>query len=248
MGMSGGELVLLEIDMERYVNTPDAGMPRPRFGVGAESNSEISVRWKGQLRLVALAWGKPASSVRALETVASFIDIDDAKYQEELAPYFDKAWASAQALPFFQPMPLPEVGMCRYDISCTFIRKEIDTVQTKLWVSVNRPNYPPAEVIFPTSILQKFENTVKMPFSDMEQVNTSSRIEYFKAWRPHSVRIYELNGQRFAIFTMGWGQKRFYNGQKANQWEVPNVSGVERFIEGNDVLFHGQRFDFIQYL
>lgn len=247
MGISGGDLIVLEVEMERYVFTPDQNM-----GMGRARNrfegapTSMSVRWKGDLRLFRI---NPKTQQRTeLEKIGSYLDIDDMEYAEALAPYFLKAYETASQLPFFQPASLPNTGYCRYDSSCEWMRKEIDTTKAEMRVYTNLHPKQQTLVVFPEIIQQKFENLTKLDFSDLDKVASSSKVEYYKAWKPYAARIYEMGGEKYVFYTLGWGQKRFYNGTKSNQWEPINSSGIETFIEGNEVLFHGQRFDFFERL
>ncbi len=246
MGLSGDKLILIEVEMERYVNTPDAGIPRPRY----ERPIEISVRWKGNLKLRAWNLSSQRLETEILSEIANQIDIDDKTYHEELRPYFQQGYEMAEKLPFFKPSTLPLVGNCRYDISCTFLKKEIDSISPNLYFFINKEEYKDKKikVEFPPILLQKFENMSKQNFSDMETVANQSQVEYFKSWKAHSVRIYEINGLKFAFYSFGWGQRRFYTGTKSTDWEFPTVGNIGEYVEGNDVLFHGQRFDMIQIL
>jgi len=246
LGISGNKLLLIEVEMERYVNTPDAGIPRPRY----ERSTEISVRWKGNLKLRGWNIQTGALEGEILADIANQIDIDDKTYQEELRPYFQQAYETAEKMPFFKPASLPEVGNCRYDISCDFLKKEIDTIAPNLYFFINKESYKDKKlkVEFPPILLQKFENMSKQNFSDLETVANQSQVEYFKSWKAHSVRIYEINGLKFAFYSFGWGQRRFYTGTKSTDWEFPTVGNIGEYVEGNDVLFHGQRFDMVQIL
>jgi hypothetical protein len=44
------------------------------------------------------------------------------------------------------------------------------------------------------------------------------------------------------VYCIGWGQKRGYVGTKDQDWKFNNLP-VDMYIEGNDVMMHGQRFD-----
>ncbi len=246
VGISGDQLILIEVEMERYVNTPDVGRPRPRY----EQNVEMSVRWKGNLRLKSWSLSRQKLEEEILVEIANQIDIDDKTYREELRPYFQKGYELAEKMPFFQPAALPEVGNCCYDISCTFLKKEIDTIAPHLYYIINKKELQAERlrVEFPAILLQKFENMSKQNFSDIQTVESQSQVEYFKSWKAHSVRIYDIKGLKIALYSFGWGQKRFYNNAKSTDWEYPTVGNLGEYVEGNDVLFHGQRFDMIQIL
>ena len=245
----GGQWIAIHLEMERNVITPDQGMGggvtgKFRMNDDFQPRADMTVRWRGSLQLVALDLN--TLQLLPIATIAHTIDIDDKTYAQELAPYFEQAAARAREEADFEPAQIERVGYCRHDNDCPYLQKEIDTTTVALrWVIEQQKEYAlKAETQFPPVVLQKFENMTKLDFSDLEKVAASSRIEYFKAWKPYSVRIYRTATQQLALFTIGWGQKRFYTSTKAPTWEVPNVGGVEQYIEGNDILFHGQRFDF----
>lgn len=253
LGTSQGNWLMIHLEMERNVNTPDnamgggvTGRVRPAYGRedNAAPSSDMQVRWRGSLRLVLL--DSKTGAISELKTISTRIDIDDKTYAESLRPYFAEAAAAARELPDFVPATLDNVGYCRHDNDCPYLQKEIDTVGVQLlWIIENGKTYShKTPAVFPNAVLQKFENMTKLDFTELEKVAASSRIEYFKAWKPYSVRIYKADKQEIIFYSIGWGQKRFYTSAKAPTWEVPNIGGVEDYIEGNDILFHGQRFDF----
>ncbi len=72
-------------------------------------------------------------------------------------------------------------------------------------------------------------------------------MDFYRIWRPVQIRYYRMGSQMLLIYTLGWGQAKGY---KAYQDEdlTKNMLPLEKFIEGNDVMMHGQRFDFWQIL
>ncbi len=246
---TGGQWIAIHLEMERNVITPDqvmGGGVTGKFRMNDEfqPRADMTVRWRGSMQLVLL--DLDSFQLKPLASIAHLIDVDDKTYAQELAPYFAKAAERAREESDFVPAQIERVGYCRHDNDCPYLQKEIDTTAVALrWIIEQQKEYPQkAETQFPPVVLQKFENMTKLDFSDLEQVAASSRIEYFKAWKPYSVRIYRAGSQKLAMYSIGWGQKRFYTSTKAPTWEVPNIGGVEGYIEGNDILFHGQRFDF----
>jgi hypothetical protein len=244
------EWIMIHLEMERNVNTPDnvmggaGGRIRPKYNDNFTPSADMVVRWRGTLRLVVL--NTTTQEVSFLAEVANNIDIDDKTYHDELRPYFAQAAQLAREQPDFEPANIETVGYCRHDNDCPYLQKEIDTTAVQLnWIIENQQKYShKAPAVFPNAVLQKFENMTHLDFTELEKVAASSRIEYFKAWKPYSVRIYKAGAQELILYSIGWGQKRFYTSTKAPTWEVPNIGGVEEYIEGNDILFHGQRFDF----
>ena len=84
-------------------------------------------------------------------------------------------------------------------------------------------------------------------FSEIEKVEASARLNFFQAWKPYSARRYEIGDQQIVVYSLGWGQKKGYN-KSSDQFWTPNNKTIEEVIEGKDVMMHGQRFDFLQWL
>lgn len=239
MGMSDGNIIFLEVELERYVNTPSAaGLPQNRFGPNAR---QIETRWKGSLRLQAL---KKNSLDRIAEL--AYVDISDETYEKELEPYFRKALISAKKLPNFKEAQLDSVAYCRYDRTCDLFQLKVDTLKLQLEASLHQYDDWQA-ASFPSVVLHKFENIMKLNFSELETVEASSRINFFRAWKPYSARHYSIGDQKIVLFTLGWGQARGYQAKKEENW-IPNQPTVDEYIDGKDVMMHGQRFDFYQII
>lgn len=240
LGSSMGNLIVLEVELERYVSTPDQMIGRRM----PDMNKTIETRWKGNLRLKSIS----KDSSLLLEEFG-FLDINDENYHENLRPYFHKALKKAQELPLFELAELLEEGLCKYDNSCDFFYKTLDTTTVNVYCAVNKEQYAQKRqaVIFPDIVLHKFENMTKMQFSDMEKVEIESRLDFYDVWNKYNVRLYKIGEQTIAIYTLGWGQKRYYKETKTEKWN-DNLGPVEDYIRGNDVMRHGQRFDFMQWL
>ncbi len=239
MGASAGQIIFLELELERYVNTPANGaMPMQGFG---PHRTQIETRWKGYLRLQALE----GDSLNRLAELA-YVDISDEDYEAALQPYFQKAMQRAQALPDFELANLKAAAFCRYDRSCTLFQLEVDTLELSLKASFPELNRWQA-ASFPPVVLHKFENIMQLNFSEMDKVESASRINFYQAWKPYAARRYEIGGRELVLYTLGWGQARGYQGKKEEQWQT-NLPPVSEFVEGRDVMMHGQRFDFFQLL
>lgn len=245
LGMSGGNWIVLEAELERYVNTPDnmimmGGMGRQTPIGGGMGSRVMEVRWKGNLRLKSLQNGK----LVLLEELI-YLDLNDETYAEELQPHFEKALAKAEALPFFQVANLKEVGVCDHDKQCTFFQKEIDREASKVYCYLNKEGYKEykQEITFPHKTLEKFENMTKQKFTDIESIELETRNDYYSIWLPYQVCVYEVDGQEMVIYTLSWGQKKGETFKQATTWDVPNLSSIAGFIKGREVLFHGHRFD-----
>lgn len=240
LGEAEAGIVFLEVELERYVNTPAAGgLPGNRFG---PNSRQIETRWKGSLRIQQLQ----ADSLFRITELA-YVDISDEDYEEALAPYFLKAFERAEQLPKFERATLEAVAYCRYDRSCDLFQLEVDTTSLELKASL--PEIEEWQTAsFPSVVLHKFENIMKLNFSEMEKVEASSRINFYQAWKPYSARVYAIGTKKIAVYTLGWGQARGYRGQKNKAWKRMNLPPIETHIEGKDVMMHGQRFDFFQQI
>jgi hypothetical protein len=239
LGSANNHLIFLEVELERYVNTPaGGGLPMNRFGPNAR---QIETRWKGSLRLQQLN-GDSLSRIREL----AYVDISDDTYEEELAPYFQKAMQAASKMEDFQQATFDSIAYCRYDRSCALFQLKVDTLALELKASLNSPEQW-QKASFPSVVLHKFENIMKLNFSELETVEASSRINFFQAWKPYSARHYSIGAQKIVVYTLGWGQARGYQGKKDLKWKS-NLPPIEECIEGKDVMMHGQRFDFFQIL
>ena len=239
-----GSLIFLEIELERYVNTPAGaiGMIRPD-GPGLSTSAPIETRWKGNLRLKKQQG--PTTAI-LLEELA-YIDISDENYKSELAPYFEKALLQAYKLPIFEEAILEKIAYCKYDRSCDLFSLKIDTHSVNLTCGLHNSSSNPVNIEFPPIILQKYENITALNFSEIEQVEKASRIDFYKVWRPYAARQYIIGAETIVVYSIGWGQAKGYLDTEAKSW-FDNIVPVSQYIEGNDVMMHGQRFDFFQIL
>lgn len=240
LGSSMGNLIVLEVELERYVNTPDQMIGRRMPNM----DKTIETRWKGNLRLKSVS-----KDTSLLLEEFDFIDISDENYEEILRPHFHQALRQAQKQPMFKTAELLEEGLCKYDNSCDFFHKTLDSTTVNVYCSVNKEPYANKRqaVLFPDIVLHKFENMTKMKFSDMEKVEINSRLDFYDVWNKYNVRLYKIGEQTIAIYTLGWGQKRYYKETKTERWN-DNLGPIEDYVRGNDVMRHGQRFDFLQWL
>ncbi|MCH2043542.1 MAG: hypothetical protein MK212_05330 [Saprospiraceae bacterium] len=245
LGISGGSWIILEAELERYVNTPEnmimmGGMGRNTPMGGGMGNRVMEVRWKGNLRLKSLQNGE----LILLEELI-YLDLNDDTYAEELQPHFEKALEKAQALPLFQTATLKQLGLCDYDKQCTFFQKEIDREASKVYCYLNKEGYKEhkQEITFPHKTLEKFENMTKQKFTDIESIELETRNDYYSIWLPYSACVYEADGQEMVVYTLSWGQKKGETFKQAATWDVPSLGSIDQFIKGREVLFHGHRFD-----
>lgn len=245
---SENEWIMIHLEMERNVNTPEnaGGIIKPKGGIyNSRKNTEMTVRWTGKLHLVVL--DTRTQKIERLETVAEGIDVDDRTYEEELQPYFHQAAAIAKAKANFQLAVLDSIGYCRHDNDCGFLQKEIDSVNVKLYWTIEGQaiHQQKALTTFPAEILEKFAVVTHTSVQEMDsQLTPASMIAYFMAWKPYAIRLYKVGDETLFMYTIGRGRKDFYASEKAKNWQMPSVGSVEDFVEGNDVLYHGQRFDF----
>jgi hypothetical protein len=244
-----GQIVLLELEMDRYVKTPENKIMqfggRSRFEEEYDAAEEIEVRWKGTIKLYQIINGK----MTLIEDLG-FTDLSDKKYQEALQPYFLEAMEKARTLPLFEVATLQNMGICHYDRSCTFFEKILDTEKLKFYCKSKEKGYESdsALVAYPYKILVKAENELKTKITQLDSLEAQMQIDFFRVWSPQNVRRYDIGGKTVQVFTLGRGIKSKYTLKKREAWEKINLEGIEYFIQGNDVVYHGQRFDFIQIL
>jgi hypothetical protein len=242
LGSSGENIIFLEVELERYVNTAIGGEMMLQTRDPLQKNI-IETRWKGNLRLKSSEDGKNFQLITEL----AYIDIADEKYNEALLPYFEKAMQKAREQLFFEEAFLLKTANCAYERSCNMFVMELDTLEPALNCFLETDSKQKRKIDFPSVLLQKYENVTQLNFSEIETVEAASRIEFYRVWKPCSARYYQIGEKKIIIYCIGWGQKRGYNGQKQADWKANNLP-VENFIEGNDVMMHGQRFDICQIL
>ncbi len=251
LGMSMGQLVVLELDLERYVQNPEnkmmqfGGGIRNRFEVETNENQAIEVRWKGTIKLYQLVGQK----MTLLEDYGN-TDLSDKLYQEALQPFFLEALERAQQLPLFEEAVLENQGICHYDRSCTFMTKVLDKDNLKFYCISQEEGYQQdsALVNYPYKILLKSETQLKTKFTQMDSLDNQLQIDFFMIWSPQTVRRYRIGNQMVQVFTLGKGTKSKYTLKKCDTWEKIMLENIAHFIQGNDVIYHGQRFDFLQVL
>lgn len=237
LGSSSGELIWLELELERYVSGGAGSLPN--FWPMGRTKSLGQTRWKGQLKLKK---GQEIDQLVQYKHIA-WVDLADEDYQEYLAPHFEKAQNLAEELPFFQPAQLLEEAICDYDRSCGQMQLEADSLA--LWAAL--PSQKGAKAHFPGPVLSKFENLTRLNYSEMGKLAAEERLNFFQAWKPFSVRHYRLAGQEIYVYSLGWGLAKGYKPQPSAAW-LPWGRPLKDYIRGNKVMMHGQRFDFFQIL
>ncbi|WCL80388.1 hypothetical protein PPO43_10430 [Saprospira sp. CCB-QB6] len=237
LGSSSGELVWLEVELERYVSGGAGSLPNLQ-GMGRTKNLG-QTRWKGQLKLKK---GRDIEKLQQQKHIA-WVDLADEDYQEALAPHFAKAQRLAEELPFFEAAELLEEAICDYDRSCGQMKLEADSLA--LWASL--PSQKGVKAHFPRPVLSKFENLTRLNYKEMGTLEVEDRLNFYQAWKPFSVRHYRLQGQEIYVYSLGWGLAKGYRPQPLGDWQ-PWGRPLKDYIRGNKVMMHGQRFDFFQIL
>jgi len=246
MGSSMGRVIVFEMELDRYLRTPDNQMMQMGGGRRFDTKDKnIEVRWKGTIKVYTLEAGK-----LVLSKDLGFIDILDDDYDEALLPYFKKAYEAAQALPMFEEAVLENIGVCHHDRSCDFITLTIDEENVKFYANSNEAGYQDKKcpVPFAEKTLLKVEMQTKIKFTDFENIEKGFQVDFFRLWSQQTVRRYTIGDLTVQVFTLGRGDKSRYMRTKEEKWKTPNVETIAHYIQGNDVIFHGQRFDFIQIL
>ncbi len=242
LGSSMGQLLVLEVEFNRYLSTPDNQMMQigGRFD---NKNNDIEVRWKGSIKLYRIE----ADSMILVEDLG-FTDLLDSEYKEALLPFFKKAFETAIKMPMFEEAVLEKAGICHHDRSCNFIKLTIDEKNSKFYASSNEKGFKNKKCVvnFSKQTLQKVENSTKIKFTDFDNIDKEYQIDFFRLWSPQTVRRYSIGGQTVQVFTIGRGDKSRYTLKKEEKWREPMLETVAHYTQGNDVLFHGQRFDFLQ--
>jgi hypothetical protein len=245
LGSTAGQVIILEVELDRYLSNPSNQMMQMGGNSPFDNTPAIEVRWKGTLKVFTYQMGK-----MVLESDLGFIDILDLDYEEALLPYFQKAYETAHALPMFEEAILESVGYCHHDRSCTFMKLTIDAEKIKFYASSNEAGYEDKKcpVPFAEKTLLKVENQTKIKFTDFDNVEKEFQVDFFRLWSPQTVRRYTVGGQAVQVFTIGRGDKSRYTETTETEWKTPILETIGHYIQGNDVIFHGQRFDFLQIL
>jgi hypothetical protein len=245
LGSSAGQLIFLEVELDRYLSNPSNQMMQMGGNSPFKNTPAIEVRWKGSLKVFTYQMGE-----MILESDLGFIDILDSDYDEALLPYFKKAFEKAQALPMFEVAVLEKVGYCHHDRSCTFMKLIIDADKVKFYAVSNEVGYEDKKcpVPFADKTLLKVENQTKIKFTNFDTIEKEFQVDFFRLWSPQTVRRYTIGGQTVQVFTIGRGDKSKYSKTKETAWKTPLLETIGHYIQGSDVVFHGQRFDFFQVL
>ena len=235
LGSSAGEIIFLELELERYVNTPASG--DFVFSSDPLSKNTIETRWKGNLKIKSSSDG----IIFKLQKELSYIDIPDAEYNAKLEPYFEKALSFAKTLPFFEEAILEKTVKCAYDRTCSLFSMQIDSIKSELICQL--PDATASkQIIFPEILISKYLKITNLNVSEQGDNENTSKLEFIRLWKPCSARVYHIADRQLVVYCIGWGQKRGYIGTKDDSWKLNNYP-VDLYIEGNDVMMHGQRFD-----
>ena len=244
LGSTGGQLVILETELNRYLTSPDNQMIQMGGGMPLNGGRKMNleVRWKGTLKVYILQ-----NDSMVLSKKIGFVDLLDEEYQAHLKPYFNKAMNHARGLPFFSEASLIKTGYCHYDRSCTFMDLTILEDSTRFLINLGDSSFRATkfEVPFRQTTLEKFQNMTKLQFTEFKSVDKESQLGFFQMWSPQTARLYDINGQQVIVYTLGWGNRTRYTFKKAANWDK-KPQDISNFVLGNDVMMHGQRFDFIQ--
>ena len=247
LGSSQGSLVVLEVELNRYLTTPTGlMMGGPGSAPKKWQQPEIEVRWKGTLKLL-LQQGDSLS----LKQELGYIDLLDEDYVEAFRPHFEQAYLIAQALPSFEEAVLESVGHCSYELDCGWMQLSIDTANVILYARSTETGYDQdsARVRFKVKDLQKVENITTIPFTDFDNVEKEFQINFLQLWSPQTVRRYSIAGRTLQVYSVGRGDRSRYTKLDPTETRLtPMLQDVSYYIQGHDVLFHGQRFDVWHWL
>jgi hypothetical protein len=235
LGASGSDIIFLELELERYVNTPASGAFV--FSSDPLSKNTIETRWKGNLKIKSSSDAVNYTLLKEL----SFIDVPDAEYNSKLEPYFEKALAYARTLPYFEEAILDKTAKCAYDRTCTLFNLKIDSVNLLLNCHLSDSSAS-KKIDFPEILVTKYQKIANLEQNEDGTIQNASKLEFIRLWKPCSARLYRIGDRQLVVYCIGWGQKRGYVGTKDQDWKFNNLP-VDMYIEGNDVMMHGQRFD-----
>lgn len=247
LGSSQGRLVVLEVELNRYLTTPNSPMMR-MGGTGLLSGrqNEVEVRWKGTFKLLL----QDGDSLH-LHQEMGYVDVLDKEYNTALRPNFEQAYQAAKALPFFEEAVLESVAHCRYELDCQWMHLSIDTANVVLYARSSEAGYEQdsCPVQFKVQELEKVENMTTIPFTDFENVDKEFQINFLQLWSPQAVRRYNIGGRALQVYSLGRGDRSRYTPlEPTDRRRRPMLQDISYYIQGNDVLFHGQRFDVWHWL
>jgi hypothetical protein len=230
LGSADDDYYFIQLEMERYVNIP-GWQPMQKIVDGAE----FQTRWKGELHVISY------SKHDAIKSDSLFFELDiaDIEYHKSLEPYFRKAFQWVSSKDRFKEALLDEGFQCAYQRDCPVFKLEVDTVEKQL--HYRGANHEKHSILFPNKILNRFEKILQLDQSEKDSFKQTN--EFLTVWRPVQLRKYRIEEEEIMIATLGWGQLRGYNQSSSEKWK-PILEPVEQYIEGNQVLLHGQRIDF----
>lgn len=242
LGGSEGAVLLLEVELERYVKR-QAGtsmvMPRSAFESSYQENAEV--RWKGRMQLLRQSEGQ-RDTLKAFD----FMDFLDENYQQVLQPVWAKAYDLAAQSPHFQPAEILAEGRCNGDNHCRFFERKVDE-QGWLYAYFEDSTAQQA-VTVPLPLRQKFENRTRIPATDLNQLSDRERMLHAYYWKKQGLRRYRLGEKRLLVYSFCQGQSAFPNkGEPDADWQTVEQP-IERFIRGQAVAYHGFRFDCLQVI
>ena len=242
----GDSLYYFELDLERYVLRPEDKLFRRnhRFDASSEQGEQaIETRWRGKIRVKALDLNH-LDTLGVLHYETAYIDLSDEQYFRALEPYWLEARAALEGVDKgLVWLNLPSLAYCYYERNCVFFEREIDEETGKLRCISS--DFPPYEFWLPSWL----QGRLAAGLSSAADMDMALK-EWAKAWKTYSIRRYVLGGGReLLVYTLGRGQRRFYQAKTpSGLWQSPDLTEGGWYLEGNDVLFHGQRVDGLQYL
>lgn len=242
MGASGEELLVLEVELQRYVERQSGtGIVLPRSSFQPSYQEQAEVRWKGHLQL--LRWTKKGrDTLHAFD----FIDFNDEKYKTKLQALFQKAYELAAVQPNFQPAQIEAEGLCNGENKCGFFERKVDEAG---WLhAYYEDSTKQQRIAVPLPLRQKFENKTRIPATDLEQLSDRERMLHAYYWKKQGLRRYRVGERLVLVYSFCQGQQPFPNrGKPAEGWKTVKEP-VASFIRGQAVAYHGFRFDCLQLL
>lgn len=242
MGASEGDLLVLEVELERYVKRETGTtmvLPRSSFEPSYQERSEV--RWKGHLQLL-----RYTQTGRDTLHAFEFIDFDDEDYEAALKPIFQEAFNLAAAQADFKAAELLDEGLCNGENSCRFFERNVDEAG---WLyAYYKDSTLQQRIAVPLPLRQKFENKTRIPATDLNQLSDEDRMLHAYYWKKQGLRRYRLGEKVVLVYSFCQGQRPFPNkGLPAETWNKVEEP-VAAFIRGQAVAYHGFRFDCLQVL